>query len=103
MDVLGDNSWKQVLLSFFVVWARSCTTLYTIPASTQLCATRVGIPLILLCTLQKLLLFCMSLWVLCEFAGFLRVLCGLVAAELRCGAFPLPICRPKGIVPNSEF
>ena len=36
--VLGGNNWKHVLLSFFVVWARNYTTLYTIRALMQLCA-----------------------------------------------------------------
>ena len=45
-----------ILLSFLVVWARNCATLYTILAIMQLC-TGVGIPLILLRTLRKLRLF----------------------------------------------
>ena len=37
--VLGGNNWKQVLLSFFLLGpAMNCTTLYTIPATMQLCA-----------------------------------------------------------------
>ena len=41
--VLGGNSWKQVLLSFFVVWAGNYATLYkyTIPAILPL-RTRMG-------------------------------------------------------------
>ena len=80
---------------FFVVWARNCATLYTIPAIMQLC-TGVGIPLILLRTLRKLRL----LFDLREFAGF----CGSLRAFCGCFAcFPvLPICCPKAIIPNSE-
>ena len=62
----GNNS-KQVLLSFFVAWARNCATLYTIPAIMQLWALEW--PTDFVTHSPEIRFF----FYLRKFAGFLRV------------------------------